>query len=66
MSLFCKHEWVELKKTVLPSCEDRGLTTKRVPWTDSEMITVYGQVIYLWECRKCRKLRKTQMLGKEV
>jgi hypothetical protein len=62
MSLFCKHEWEVIVKTVAP----KPYLQKVGGCSESllERLT-YGVTTVLLQCKKCPELRKEEMLGAE-
>jgi hypothetical protein len=62
MSIFCEHNWVKIKETYAePIQEDHEV--KGHP--SIRMIGLFqGLTTILWECSKCNKIRKEEMLGK--
>ena len=58
---FCKHDWQEKHIThapgiVVQNLECTGRTLERL---------VLGVTTIIWECSKCKKLRKEEMLGEK-
>lgn len=56
-----KHDWVKIKETYAPPSTN---------WTkitgDGYNKIVQGVTTILWECSICNKIRREEMLGKEV
>lgn len=65
MSLFHKHIWIKIKETYAPPKEG-VIDVQGSPEATLKVVT--GFTTLLWECedKNCRKLRKEEMIGKEV
>ena len=66
MSWSCKHDWKKIKETYAPpfpfSCDSgSGEGLKELMER-----AACGLTTILWQCSKCQKIRKEEMLGKEV
>lgn len=60
MKWFCNHNWVKIKET---RAEPRPyFTAERCSEHLYERLTS-GVTTILWECSKCHKIRKEEMLG---
>ena len=58
MNLFCSHKWRIIRETHTPRFT-------KIPHCSEYMAErmLYGTTTLLWECEKCQKLRKEQLLG---
>jgi len=61
--MFCKHQWKEIARTYAePYLGDiKG-------WISNGTFErhMFGLTTILWECQICHKIRKEEMLGKEI
>lgn len=64
--MFCKHEWLEIKETYAPPKGHLVERLRGVNVSDFFERLIYGVTTILWECKKCHKIRKEEMLGKGV
>lgn len=62
MKLFCKHEWKEIARTYAPSI---GQLRSTKGYASKEFLkSLRGITTILWECQKCQKIRREELLGK--
>lgn len=61
INLFCKHDYKIIIKTQTP-------TFTRLPGCSEHMAErmLFGMTTILWECKKCKKIKKEEMLGYEI
>lgn len=62
----CTHDWVEKARTYAPPVVHKG-----AEYSNNEQLRIIsdaarGITTILWECSKCLKLRRHEMLGAEV
>ena len=63
MIFFHKHNWKEILRTETPPVK----ISKAKGSSDNLLERIcFGLTTILWECKECQKIRKEEMLGKEV
>ena len=60
--MFCKHDWLLIIKTATEPTTRKGFECSE----DMAERLLSGVTTIIFQCRKCKKLRKEEMLGKEV
>jgi hypothetical protein len=63
INLFHKHRWIKIKETYaepVPLDEISGVSSEELHGLTSGVTTI------LWECEICQKIRREEMLGKEI
>ena len=61
--MFCKHNWKEIAKTFSGTAKVSNIAGGVNPEEIERL--VFGVTTIIWECQKCHKLRKEELLGKE-
>ena len=60
--MWCKHNWKEIARTYCSPAQHAWGSATPEMW---DRVT-HGQTTILWECQKCKKLRREEMLGKII
>jgi len=61
--IFHKHDWVRIKETYAPPPSSINNVTGLSQ--DALLKLSFGVTTILWQCYRCKQLRKEEMLGKE-
>ena len=63
--MFCFHIWKKIKETYAPPVSTLFHIVESVSGERIERLKM-GVTTILWECEFCQKIRKEELLGKEV